>query len=229
MELNKLMAGLTDMAGGNADDLEDIIQRARAAWEESITRHVDTLRSDLRQLRPEIIASRSGVSFQESSFEFFYWERRIRITWPSLVATYPPAEQAVSAFDTAMLIYYLHSADGAPQADRWIGFRELPNGAFYHQAFQGYSGNRVAAAFGESPERFTEAAKLLKGWPLPGLAEYAFSFQPLPRLRLAAVLWPGDDEFPTQASILFDAAASHYMTTDGLALLGSGLASRLIK
>jgi len=52
---------------------------------------------------------------------------------------------------------------------------------------------------------------------------------PLPRIRLASILYPGDDEFPARASVLFDAAASHYMTTDGLALLGAGLVGRLIK
>ena len=223
------MSGLTDMAGGSSGKLEETIQKARAAWEASITQHVTNLRSDLRQSRPEIIAARSGITFHQSSFELFYWDRRVRVTWPSLVASYPPSEEPVSTFDTAMLIYYLHSADGAPMADRWVGFRELPNGGFYNQAFQGYSGNRVATAFGEEPDRFAEAARGLKGWPMPDLAEFAFSFQPLPRIRLAAVLWPGDEDFPAQASILFDAAASHYMTTDGLALLGSGLTGRLLK
>ena len=61
------------------------------------------------------------------------------------------------------------------------------------------------------------------------MAEHAYGFQPLPRIRLAAVLWPGDEDFPTRASVLFDAASNHYMTIDGLALLGSGLASRLAK
>jgi hypothetical protein len=48
-------------------------------------------------------------------------------------------------------------------------------------------------------------------------------------VRLAAVLWEGDDEIAARAAILFDAAAGHYMPTDGLALLGSGLAGRLIR
>ncbi|OGN89309.1 MAG: hypothetical protein A2Y88_04885 [Chloroflexi bacterium RBG_13_48_10] len=57
----------------------------------------------------------------------------------------------------------------------------------------------------------------------------AYAFLPLPRIRLASILYPGDDEFPARASVLFDAASSHYMTTDGLALLGAGLVGRLIK
>jgi len=78
-------------------------------------------------------------------------------------------------------------------------------------------------------EAFDRAARELKGAAIPALAPLAFAFQPLPRVRIACALWPGDDEFPTRASVLFDAAASHYMPTDGLALLGAGLARRLMK
>jgi hypothetical protein len=127
-----------------------------------------------------------------------------------------------------MLIYYLHTAKGTALADTWIAFRELPGGAFYHQAYQGYSGDRVAQRFAEQPEDFEAAAEKLDGWRLTAFAPFAFAFQPLPRLRLAAALWPGDDDFPSRASILFDAAADQYLTIDGLALSGAGLARRLI-
>jgi hypothetical protein len=137
--------------------------------------------------------------------------------------------EAVATFDAAIMIYYLHTADGSPFADRWIGFRELPDGGFYHQAFQGYSGDLLAHELGETPQAFTNAAHALSGWPLTSLAPHAFAFQPLPRVRVAAALWPGDEDFPSKASILFDAAASSYMPTDGLALLGSGLVHRLLR
>jgi hypothetical protein len=74
-----------------------------------------------------------------------------------------------------------------------------------------------------------KAAQELDGMTLSALPGVAYAFLPLPRIRLASILYPGDDEFPARASVLFDAAASHYMTTDGLALLGAGLVGRLIK
>lgn len=128
-----------------------------------------------------------------------------------------------------MILYYLDTADGTSLSDRWIGFRELPDGAFYNQAFQGYSGDPLAKRFGENLGEFERAAVALEGTKLPDLTPYAYAFKPLPRLRLASALWPGDEEFPARASILFDAACSHAMTTDGLALLGSGLTRRLIR
>jgi hypothetical protein len=128
-----------------------------------------------------------------------------------------------------MLLYYLVTADGAALAERWIGYRELPDGAFYANAFQGYSGNRLARTFGERPQDYIDAAQALDGIALPGLPGLAYAFLPLPRVRLATVLYPGDEEFPARGIVLFDAAAGHYLPTDGLALLGSGIVSRLAK
>jgi hypothetical protein len=62
-----------------------------------------------------------------------------------------------------------------------------------------------------------------------GLAPHAWRFLPLPRVPLAVCLWPGDEEVPAQAAILFDSNAGRHLPTDGLALLGSGLTGRLIR
>jgi hypothetical protein len=137
--------------------------------------------------------------------------------------------QPCSTFDAAMLLYYLATADGTLPAGRWIGFRELPGGSFYNQAFQGYSGDPLARTFSSRPGELERAAQELGGRRLTGIAPFAWSFLPLPRLSLAAALWPGDEELAGRAAVLFDASASHYLPTDGLALLGSGLSGRLLR
>jgi hypothetical protein len=223
------MAGLTDKAGGDQPPGGDVIDQARRAWQESMLRQIDRLRKSIQASTPEVIADRCGASFDGSNVELIFWGDRVTLSWPDLEACHLADGSPCSTFDSAMLLYYLLTADGAPMSDRWISFRELPDGAFYHQAFQGYSGNVIAHTFSDDMEAFEQAARELKGTALPALAPSAFAFQPLPRVRIACVLWPGDDEFPTRASVLFDAAASHYMPTDGLALLGAGLARRLIK
>ena len=223
------MAGLIGKAGGDPNPFEDQIQQARQAWQQSMTRQLEVLRNELRTRDLERIAHHSGAELQGEVLRFAYWGAGIRIAFPALIPLQEEGGQPCSTFDAAILIYYLHTADGSPLADRWIGFRELPDGGFYHQAFQGYSGNRIAKQFGVNPAEFEAAAKSLNGWSLTALAPHAFRFSPLPKIHLAAALWPGDEDFPSKAAVLFDAAASHYMPTDGLALLGAGLAGRLIK
>ncbi len=214
------------MASGRPPDRA--VDDARRAWQESMERRLETLRQTLQAQSAGAVARRSGARLSGHQLQLGYWGREVSIRWPSLEAEYSN-EGPCSTFDTAMLLYFLSTADGSPAAGKWIGFRELPNGSFYHQAFQGYSGNRIASAFGSDPAAFSSACVELGGEPLANLAPHTFAFHPFNRIALAAALWPGDEDLPGTATVLFDASASHYLPTDGLALLGSGLAGRLAK
>jgi hypothetical protein len=134
-----------------------------------------------------------------------------------------------------MLLTYLAAADGTTPSRRWIGYRELPGGMFYAQAFEGYSGRRLArelatlTATGGSDLAALQRAGEALGHGTVAIGDAGFAFTVLPRIHLAVVFWEGDDEFPSQARVLFEDTASHYMTTDGLAILGSQLVDHLLK
>ncbi len=223
------MGGLTDQAGGMKVTGGEAVEKAHQAWQQSMLRQLDVLRAEIRTIMPGRLAANCGAILQDQHIRLNYWGQPVRISLPDLRAWKLSDGTECSVYDAGMLLYYLRQADGTPMADRWIGYRELPGGNFYSQAFQGYSGDRLAHAYGDEPDAFTRVAQSLDGITLPDLPGIAFAFLPLPRIRLAAVLYPGDEEFAARASVLFDAAAGHYMTTDGLALLGSGLVGRLIK
>jgi hypothetical protein len=109
-----------------------------------------------------------------------------------------------------------------------VAFRELPDGLFYAQAFSGHAEALLAQKYGADLEAFRRAAAALGGMPLD-LADASFRFQALPRLAVAVLLWRGDEEFPGQARILFDAAAGHYLPTEDLSGIGDWLAHRLAR
>ena len=139
-----------------------------------------------------------------------------------------PGEEEPSSFLGSLILTYLANADGTPPSGRWIGFRDLPDAMFYVQAFQGYSGGRLARELPGGVQGFRRAAESLRGQPLE-LGSASYAFEVLPRLQLAVAYWEGDEEFPAQAQILFDQSASRYMTTDGLAILGSQLVGQLLR
>jgi Domain of unknown function (DUF3786) len=223
------MAGLTDQAGGLRANGGEAIERAHQAWQESMLKQLDVLRADILVTQSGRLATNCGGELKGQQIQFNYWGQAIGISLPELRAWKLADGSECSVYDTGVLIYYLHEADGTGLAERWISYRELPGGSFYSQAFQGYSGDRLCRKYGEQPDALIEAAHHLDATRLEGLPGIAFAFLPLPRIRLAAILYPGDEEFSARASVLFDAAASHYMTTDGLALLGAGLVGRLIQ
>ena len=203
------------------------------AWEQSMLRQIETLRADLRRLAqqqtPERLAHLCGGQAFGGQIELRYWYQAVRVDWQTLEWSDQLSGAALPVYDQALLLYYLHTANGTSLADRWVSFRELPGGGFYHQAFQGYSGDLVAKAFSSTPENYLAACQKAGGNALTSLGEYTFAFEPLPKIHLAAVLWPGDEDFPTRAGILFDAASINYLPIDGLALIGSKLARRILR
>ena len=202
----------------------------RRAWQESFQPMLGDLRTRLQESDPEQIAALSGATWDKSGGKFHirWLDRAFHITWPDLIAYADETNDPSAPSTQGLLLYYLAKADGTPAADRWIGFRELPDGWLYHQAFQGYTGNRLVQTLGNDAAALPAAAKALGGTAME-VGDYGFSFPILPRIQLAIVYWLGDDEFAPQAKVLFDGSAGHYLPPDGLAHLGSDLVSRILK
>lgn len=190
---------------------------------------VEELRQALRLHDPAQLAAHTGAALTaQSEFHLAFWGHPIRLTFPALTAHSGADSEALPSFQLAMLLYYFSSADGAPLAGQWISFANLPDGRFYNQAFQGYTGQELARSFGNDLAAFEQAALKLGGERQPP-GDAAFAFWALPRVPLAAVYWQGDEDFPASCQVLFDASASHYLPTEAYAILGSTLTSRLLK
>jgi len=204
--------------------------------EHRFAQRLGELRAILASSDPGTIAGLAGAIYSSADthlpmgdrIHLSLWSRPISIACSEWVA-YPDGEdQPLSSFDQALFLYYLTTADGAPLSGKWIAFSDLPDGRFYNQAFQGYTGKELARLFLDDRLAFERAAQALGGIRQP-LGDAAFAFHALPRVPLLAIYWQGDEDFPSNFQVLFDAAASHYLPTDAYAILGSTLTRRLIK
>jgi len=198
-------------------------------WFDRLAPVVEQARTRLRSLTPGKMILRSGCEQDESgNFRLsFFWEEYTVSAEDFTVQRADTGEQPAS-FTQSLILTYLATADGTTPSSRWVGFRDLPDGMFYVQAFEGYSGGRLVRELQGGVTALHRAAEALGGEPLEiGDAGYAFSV--LPRVHLALVYWEGDEEFPSQARVLFEDTAVHYMSTDGLAVLGSQLVGRILK
>lgn len=194
---------------------------------------VEELRRELQSFNPLTFSKRTGAQYNSTNenqgeFALPLWGRRVTIPWPDLVAVDPGTGRELSVDQQALLLYHFHTSDGAPLAGRWISFSELPGGGFYAQAFQGYSGNELARAFGDDTHSLEQAALAAGGTPV-SFADLAFSFPLFPRLHLLTAYWQGDEDFPASMRILFDAAAEHHLPMDVCAIAGGMLTRRIIK
>lgn len=193
----------------------DALERSRVAW---------------AVMDPCWQAARAGCAASPSGVWVPFFGRDHFVTHPGGHVTVEgrPAHAAVAI----LLLHYLERADGTLPMGEWRAFRDLPDGLFYWPSFTARTEAPLATAFGAAGESdgsaaFRAAAEALGGEPLE-LADASFAFTALPHLRLAALLWAGDEDFVAEARIVFDAAASHYLPAEDLEGLAETLTRRLL-
>jgi hypothetical protein len=195
------------------------------------------LHDALRQADSGLLARRTGATYvpvnpDQGSFHLQYWDRPLSLAYPEFVARDERTGECLGSLDQAMLAYYFALSDGTPETGTWISFSDLPDGRFYTQAFQGYTGDKLAKSMGNDEVGFVAAAVANHGQQLPsgeGLGDKAFAFRALPYVSLLVVCWLGDEDFPPSYRLLFDSAVKHHLSTDACAILGSGLTRQLLK
>jgi hypothetical protein len=196
----------------------------------------DKARAEWAQCDPARAVALSGAVLSPEGARVSYFGRPHLVPHPGGEVLNLETGKTAHASIAIVLWHYLLTADGTPPADRWLTFRELPNGLFYAQAFAVHAEELLAGRFGADVAGFRRAAAALGGdlltaAPGAGLAppDAAYRFQAFPRLALAVQVWEGDDEFPGRVQVLFDAAASHYLPTEDLSGVGDWLAHKLIR
>ncbi len=194
-------------------------------WLDRLAPRLEQLRESLAGRDPGRVAERSGATWHDGRFVLSMLFDEYEVDGESFDVRC--RDEDVDSFRQSLLLTYLKTADGTPASGTWISFRELPDGAFYHRAFQGYAPDRLVRRWSLDVDGFTEAC-LAAGGTAIDHGSAGFSFPVFPKLEVAAVYWAGDEEMPSKASILFDAHAHHYMVTDGLAILGSRLVDRIV-
>ncbi len=195
-------------------------------WVDKLEPKVTALRTELLRLPPDDIARRSGATLDGGRLRLAMLFDDYEVDTTDYVVSRSDGGE-VNSFIQSLVLTYLGTADGGLPAERWVTFRDLPSGSFYNQAFQGYGPDRLAKRWQLDIGGFVAACGSLGGTPI-GHGDAGFAFTVLPRVDIAAIYWLGDEDFPSKASILFDANAHCYMVIDGLAILGSRLVDSIL-
>jgi len=190
-------------------------------------------RARLRSADATLIAWRAGVQYEphadsDGVVRVPFLGRRYAVSYPEGEVREEGSDRAPGHATTLLLLHYLGHADGYPMADRWVAFRELPDGLVYDRAFAGRVEPPLLRAYANDLERFRTAACALGGSPL-AYGDVGFMFAVLPRVRAAVIFYLGDDELPPAVRVLYDASAGHYLPAEDLAILGGVLVGALLR
>lgn len=194
-------------------------------------RDLGSLRADLKNRNPDRLTEYTGAQSEKDagrSFFITYWDSELTVSFPDFKVTHAQTGSVVDEGVETVLIHYFHTADGTEKGDGWVSLAELPDGAFYRNAYQGYSGDHLALKIQNDLELLKNLGQRLGG-KLEEFGDLSFSFYVLPRIDLLVVYHRGDDEFPPSAQVLFSGSASHYLPTDIYAYLGRHLVVRILE
>jgi len=170
---------------------------------------------------------RSGALYrpEEGVVEIAFIGRTCRIEWPGMEAGSSDGE-ALSLRERILLLHYLDRASGVPASGQEITFAQLPGVEVYLPVFRARTIDRVVRSFGRRPELLIEAARTMGG----GEVEYGdvgVLVPALPRVRIAFVLWRGDEEFEPAGNILFDSRIGEYLPTEDVIVASEMTVGRL--
>ncbi|MDR2521288.1 MAG: DUF3786 domain-containing protein [Spirochaetaceae bacterium] len=191
--------------------------KRRADWKETGIEHFSRI---YRELDAGEIAARCKLPFSGGTFSLRLMGQEYMAGFPvfTLEAADGGGEAALAV--RALVLRYLCQGRWARAAGRRLSYREVPWGETYFANFEGRCIKRLAALAGD-PEgfcRFFEHTPALRAEKLPTQLGYRFEF--LSDLFFTFILWPGDDEFPAQAQILFDDNIPAAFTAEDLAVAG---------
>jgi len=187
----------------------------------------------MRGRDPRIDAETAGVVYTDlgegrGRFEIPLLNCTYEISWPDLSVCEAGSDTEPSYVVQLVLLHYLITSDGIALRGRWVSFRDLPDARVYYPAFRAGSEALLLRRFGRDVAGFAAAAEALGGQPV-AMADHAYVFQVLPRLPIAVLFWEGDEEFPPEVRLLFDATAGNYLPTEDLAVIGRYLCHRLLR
>jgi len=186
---------------------------------------LDIARGAFKEKDPHVLARNSGAVYQVESkgavLELPFLNREIKITWPEGEVLSPEGAKELSLQEQGLIMHYLIQATGDPLTNTWITFREIPSGEFYYSAFAKRAKDPLVRTFGQNPGLLIELGTGIGGIKREE-GDASLCFQVFPRIPVCLILWAGDDEFPPDGNLLFDASISKYLSAEDIAVL-SGL------
>lgn len=197
----------------------------RTAQEENslLTAHANAA-ALLGDEQPRVVCKRTGALFGDDEYRVEFMGRMYRIGMPGAVFAEPRDITIVEV----LLLHYLTTTGNHPAHGDAAGFASIPGAMFYFPSFKRRALDRLISAFGARPDDLGRAAISLGGsrW---STGEYSWSIPVFPRIDVICQIFPGDDEFPPDANLLFTDAVSNLLPIEDTAFLGGYVVGRIIK
>ncbi len=182
------------------------------------------------ELDQETLEQRFSLKSDENARYITYFNEEYRLDKKTGMLTMVNDPKRELSFQTVMTIYHLfyYTKPGAKVSGEDVPFRLVKRAAPFERAFIRTILEPLARTFDGHAGELEKACLALKGQAIRqgdvGYRIHAFDCMPL-----TMVFWDGDDEFPAQANILFDAEITDFLHEETVVLVASELFRRLVE
>lgn len=177
---------------------------------------------------PGRVAEKAGAALVGRSIILRHLDREIALNVDTRRFSFKQTDEEAPIWMAILIIHYLNNADGKHPTGRLKHFREFKEGHFYEPAFNRRTKDILVSVFGNDPEAMISAGKQLKGKILD-TGDAAVELSYFPCLPITCIMWKGDEEFPAEASVLFDETADAFFSAEDMAVAGQMAVLELLK
>ncbi|RLB22105.1 MAG: hypothetical protein DRG71_07485 [Deltaproteobacteria bacterium] len=188
---------------------------------------------DLEKANPKRIADQSGASLsydQEGSvtLSLEFLNKQLDIEWPSMKFSAAKDKKEIPIQQQVLILHYLQGCQGSKVEGQWVAYQEIPDGRFYLDAFVQRAKQPLLKAFGSTPDLLPDLAKQLYDAQPFDHGDVSVVVRALPKIPVALLIWRADDEFPPEASILFDRSIQEILSAEDIAWLAGMIVYPLV-
>jgi len=146
---------------------------------------------------------------------------------PSFQLSQIDSDDPLTLSDQLLVMHYLTQNKPLKETDEKISFKGYPEGQFYWQTYITRSVKPLVGFIGNDLELLKTNLQRFD-WEPEKLGDFAAKIHLIGKLYMFLVYHLGDEEFPAEANVLFDACIKQVYLAEHVAILGSSICVGLL-
>ncbi len=175
-----------------------------------------TIFKDLESCDPEEVSARTKCRFERSSNRYFVrvWGHEYCVDLNKYEIK--PGRSGLKNYHEFLylfILYYLIQSKDILPSGVWISEKDIPSGGAFFRGPHTIPGNLITDRFGNDIDAFKKECRKFNGITLD-MADAAFRFQITRTIPVAVLYFMGDEDFPSEAKLLFDRTIGRHLPLD---------------